>query len=74
MLKEYSPVFLGDCMSLIDGIEPDDRALLQETLAGLWKEFAEEYARVDVTGLDPRFTKYIIIGAGENDIQPPHDR
>jgi hypothetical protein len=74
MLKEYSPVFLGDCMSLIDGIEPDDRALLQETLAGLWKEFAEEYARVDVTALDPRFTKYIIIGAGENAIQPPHDR
>jgi len=65
-LKIYKDVFLGDHMSLIQGIKPDDKALLEDTLKGLWEEFAEEYATVDIKALDPRFTKYIIVGAGEN--------
>jgi hypothetical protein len=65
-LKSYKEIFLGDLMALIQGIEADKKALLQETLALLWEEFAEEYAMVDAEALDPRFTKYIVIGTGKH--------
>ena len=65
-LKGYKEIFMGDCMSLIQGMEPDKEALLQDTLTGLWEKFAEEYAMVDMDALDPRFIKYIIIGTGKD--------
>lgn len=60
-LKEFKDVFLKDCISLAQDIDPDDKDVLLETLSDLWEGFAEEYAMVDVTALDPRFTKYVII-------------
>jgi hypothetical protein len=65
-LKDYKEIFLGDCISLVQDIGPDEKALLKDTLTGLWKEFTEEYAMVDTSALDPRFTKYIIIGTGKD--------
>lgn len=65
-LKYYKDVFIEDSMTLIREINSDDEAVLKETLAGLWEGFAEEYARVDVSALDPRFTKYIVIGTDKN--------
>jgi hypothetical protein len=53
--------FIDDLLSLVPEIETDDKSLLNETLEGLWEEFVEEYAMLDVSLLDPRFTKYIII-------------
>lgn len=53
--------FMDNFISLAKGIEPDDKALLQDTLEGIWEGFVEEYAMLDVSLLDPRFTKYIII-------------
>jgi hypothetical protein len=65
-LKDYKEIFLGDSISLVQDIGPDEKALLQDTLTGLWEEFTEEYALVDTAALDPRFTKYIIIGTGKD--------
>lgn len=64
-LKAYKEVFLGDCMSLIRVIDPEQKALLLDTLTVLWENFTEEYAMVDTEALDPRFTKYIILDAGK---------
>ena len=60
-LPGFKEVFIGDFISLVKGIESEDESLLHQTLADLWEGFAEEYARLDVSALDPRFTKYIII-------------
>jgi hypothetical protein len=60
-LKGSKQGFFNDITSLVKGIEPDYKTLLEETLDVLWEEFTEEYARLDVSHLDPRFTKYIII-------------
>lgn len=62
-LMDYRDVFVGDCISLAGEIDPETKTLLHETLSGLWEEFAEEYAMVDLASLDPRFTKYIIMAA-----------
>jgi len=53
--------FMDDFMSLLTETEPEDRTLLMETLEYLWKGFTEEYSMLDVSRLDPRFIKYIII-------------
>jgi hypothetical protein len=53
--------FIDDFILFARGIEPDDQALLHETLEGIWEGFVEEYAMLDVSLLDPRFTKYMII-------------
>ncbi|MBN1626391.1 MAG: hypothetical protein JW944_07685, partial [Deltaproteobacteria bacterium] len=60
-LKDYRDVFVGDCLSLAGEIDHEDKTVLHEALSGLWEEFAEEYAMVDLAALDPRFTKYIIM-------------
>ena len=60
-LRGFKEVFMEDFMPLVKGIEPDDKALLHETLEGIWKEFTEEHAMLDISVLDPRFIKYIIV-------------
>jgi hypothetical protein len=53
--------FIDDFILFAGGIEPDDQALLHETLGEIWEGFVDEYAMLDVSLLDPRFTKYVII-------------
>ena len=65
-LRDFKGIFLEDCVSLLQAIGPDDISMLRQALTELWEEFAEEYATVDVSDLDPRYTKYIIISSGLN--------
>jgi hypothetical protein len=58
--------FMDYFISLAKGIEPDDKALLQRALEDIWEGFVEEYALLDLSLLDPRFTKYIIIDSSLN--------
>jgi len=53
--------FMDDLMAFASEIASDDRVLLKETLEGIWEGFVDEYSRLDISLLDPRFTKYVII-------------
>jgi len=57
----FEEVFTKDFMVSASGFEPEDAAVLKDTLALIWQEFCQEYDWVDVNALDPRFSKYVLI-------------
>ncbi|MFC1839933.1 DUF6178 family protein [Thermodesulfobacteriota bacterium] len=38
-----------------------DSGFIEETLSQLWNEFAEEYAMIETSDLDPKYSKYVLI-------------
>ena len=57
----FREIFIQDFISYETGLEPDEKILLKDTLSLLWEEFSEEYALVEASDLDARFTKFIMI-------------
>ena len=57
----FEEVFVKDFMASASGFLPEDTATLKDTLSLIWQEFCQEYERVPVDALAPRFTKYILI-------------
>ena len=64
----FREIFIQDLLSYEPGLGPDDILLLKDTLALLWQEFTDEYALVEESDLDPRFTKFLMI-----EIPPGHN-
>ena len=62
-LSESKKIFVQDLTSLEMELGPGDMIILKETLSMLWQEFQEEYARVRVGDLDPRYTKFLFISS-----------
>jgi hypothetical protein len=60
-MLRFHEVFMEDFMSLTKNIQPYEESLLRETLEGIWEEFKEEYSLLNISDIDPRFTKYLII-------------
>ena len=60
-MAEYEEVFVKDLMSLSPECEPAEKTQLEETLTLLWKLFVDEYARVSVSELDERFSRFLFI-------------
>ena len=58
----FKKIFIKDFILLYEkGAEPDDKLLLKDTLSVLWREFSEEYALVEISDLDARFMKFILV-------------
>jgi len=57
----FEEVFVKDFMVSASGFEPEDAAILKDTLSLIWEEFCQEYDWVEIDALDPRFSKYILI-------------
>ena len=53
--------FLRDLMGRGSEPRPDTNAVLRKTLADLWNEFTEEFARVAAEDVDLRFARLILI-------------
>ena len=60
-MADFKESFIRDLMSYHTKAAPDDAPLLEDSLSILWHEFSEEYARVEVSDLDARFTKFFMI-------------
>jgi hypothetical protein len=57
----FREIFIRDLMLYETGLGPDEEILLKDTLSLLWQEFSEEYALIEASDLDARFTKFIMI-------------
>lgn len=57
----FEETFVGDLMSYASDFEPEDSAILKNTLSFIWKEFAEEYGRVSIRDLNGKFSRFIWI-------------
>ena len=57
----FKDIFIGEFMSYETTADPDQIGLLKDILSRIWEEFSEEYAMVEESDLDVRFTKFIMI-------------
>lgn len=57
----FRSIFIRDLISYHKKASSEDITLLEDSLSLLWHEFSEEYARVDISDLDARFTKFFMI-------------
>ncbi|MEW6664956.1 MAG: DUF6178 family protein [Thermodesulfobacteriota bacterium] len=55
--------FLGDLMGSAGDLDQDAREILRKTLSDLWREFTDEYAWMEASDLDARFTRFLLIEA-----------
>jgi hypothetical protein len=62
-MPEAEEGFLGDLMGRAGDLDQDTKEVLRRTLSDLWKEFTEEYASMDASELDARFTRFLMIEA-----------
>ncbi len=49
-------------LCILQSVFSETREVLRKTLSDLWKEFTEEYAWMDASDLDVRFTRFLLIG------------
>ena len=57
----FKDIFIGEFISYGTTVDPGQTELLKDTLSRMWDEFSEEYAMVEESDLDARFTKFIMI-------------
>jgi hypothetical protein len=57
----FKDIFIKGFMSYETSDKPDQMDLLKDTLSSMWEEFSEEYAMVEESDLDARFTRFIMI-------------
>jgi hypothetical protein len=60
-MKDFMSIFIQDLISYDTKATPEDITLLKDSLSQLWHEFSEEYARLDISDLDARYTKFFMI-------------
>ncbi|MFP3869300.1 MAG: DUF6178 family protein [Syntrophobacteria bacterium] len=58
----WRETFVADFVSHVSHADAEASAILMETLSFIWQEFQREYERVSITDLDPRYSKFILIG------------
>jgi hypothetical protein len=61
MRGEEKEIFISELISYGTAADPSQTDLLKDTLSRMWEEFSEEYAMVEESDLDARFTKFIMI-------------
>ncbi|OGP96376.1 MAG: hypothetical protein A2Z39_03730 [Deltaproteobacteria bacterium RBG_19FT_COMBO_46_9] len=57
----FKDIFISEFISYGTTDDSDQIDLLKDTLYRIWEEFSEEYAMVEESDLDARFTKFIMI-------------
>lgn len=57
----FKDIFIREFISYGTAGDPGQINLLKDTLSRMWEEFSEEYAMVEESDLDARFTKFIMI-------------
>ena len=57
----FKDEFVKELTSLIK-LAGDDDFILEDTLSVIWDEFAEEYAMISTDDLEPRYSRFIVIG------------
>jgi hypothetical protein len=57
----FKDIFISEFISYVTTADPGRTDLLKDTLSRMWEEFSEEYAMVEESDLDARFTKFIMI-------------
>ena len=61
----YKEVFLKDIIEYDICSTQEETHFLRETLSMLWQEFVDEFAYVDVTDVDSRYVRFIMIDSGK---------
>jgi hypothetical protein len=59
----YERRFVRDFMSHVEDFDRAEAAVLEDLLSQIWREFREEYERISIRDLDPRYSKFITFQA-----------
>ena len=57
----FKDEFIKEFTALIN-ISGDDEFFIEETLSLIWNEFVDEYAMINTDDLEPRYSKFVLIG------------
>jgi len=57
----FKEVFVQDMIRFGSVADAEATAVLKEALSVVWEDFVQEYSWVDLDGLDPRYSRFILI-------------
>jgi len=60
-MPSHKKAFVEFFASFSTSTENYDPGFITDTLTQLWNEFTEEYAMVEISDLDPKYSKYVLI-------------